>query len=95
MNRAGLEYTPQPAGNQSGLIAPIDRFIGFLTHGQYQLQKLASDVQMMHLNKEEISPASMLAIQIKVGYVQQEIEFFANMLNKALESTKTIMNVQI
>lgn len=95
MNRAGLEYTPQKAGAQSGLIAPIDRFIGFLTHGQYQLQKLASDVQMMHLNKEEISPASMLAIQIKVGYIQQEVEFFANMLNKALESTKTIMNVQI
>lgn len=95
MNRAGLEYTPQAAGTQSGLITPIDRFLGFLTHGQYQLQKLASDVQMMHLNKEEISPASMLAIQIKVGYIQQEIEFFANMLNKALESTKTIMNVQI
>lgn len=95
MNRAGLEYTPQAAGTQTGLVAPIERFIGFLTHGQYQLQKLASDVQMMHLNKEEISPASMLAIQIKVGYVQQEIEFFANMLNKALESTKTIMNVQI
>lgn len=95
MNRAGLEYSPQPAGSQTGLVAPIERFIGFLTHGQYQLQKLASDVQMMHLNKEEISPASMLAIQIKVGYVQQEIEFFANMLNKALESTKTIMNVQI
>jgi hypothetical protein len=95
MNRAGLEYTPQAAGGQTGLIAPIERFIGFLTHGQYQLQKLASDVQMMHLNQEEISPASMLAIQIKVGYIQQEVEFFANMLNKALESTKTIMNVQI
>jgi hypothetical protein len=95
MNRAGLEYTPQTAGGQTGLIAPIERFIGFLTHGQYQLQKLASDVQMMHLNQEEISPASMLAIQIKVGYIQQEVEFFANMLNKALESTKTIMNVQI
>lgn len=95
MNRAGLEYTPQTAGGQTGLVAPIERFIGFLTHGQYQLQKLASDVQMMHLNQQEISPASMLAIQIKVGYIQQEVEFFANMLNKALESTKTIMNVQI
>lgn len=95
MNRAGLEYTPQNPGANTGTTNPIERFLGFLTHGQYQLQKLADDVHMMHLNKESITPASMLAIQIKVGYVQQEIEFFTSMLNKALESTKTIMNVQI
>lgn len=95
MNRAGLEYTPQDPSKATGVVAPIERFLGFLTHGQYQLQKLSSDVQMMHLNKTEISPASMLAIQIKVGYISQEIEFFSNMLNKMLESTKTIMNVQI
>lgn len=97
MNRAGLEYTPQDPSKVAagGVAAPIERFLGFLTHGQYQLQKLSNDVQMMHLNKTEISPASMLAIQIKVGYISQEIEFFSNMLNKMLESTKTIMNVQI
>lgn len=95
MNRAGLEYTPQEPGKSSGIAAPIERFLGFLTHGQHQLQKLSNDVQMMHLNKTDISPASLLAIQIKVGYIQQEVEFFANMLNKVLESTKTIMNVQI
>lgn len=95
MNRAGLEYTPQNPGANTGITNPIERFLGFLTHGQYQLQRLADDVHMMHLNRENLSPASMLAIQIKVGYVQQEIEFFTSMLNKALESTKTIMNVQI
>jgi hypothetical protein len=95
MNRAGLEYTPQDPTKANGVTTPIERFLGFLTHGQYQLQKLSSDVEMMHLNKTEITPASMLAIQIKVGYITQEIEFFSNMLNKMLESTKTIMNVQI
>jgi len=43
----------------------------------------------------QLSPATMLLIQIKVGYIQQEIELFTSMLNKALESTKTIMNVQV
>lgn len=95
LNRAGMEYSPQDVTAKTNLVSPIERFIGFLTHGQYQLQKLSNDVEMMHLNGSQISPASMLAIQIKVGYVQQEVEFFANMLNKALESTKTIMNVQI
>jgi hypothetical protein len=94
LNRAGVEYSPS-SPSKSTLINPIERFIGFLTHGQNQLQKLAGEVETMHLNREEISPASMLAIQIKVGYIQQEVEFFANVLNKSLESIKTIMNVQI
>ena len=96
LNRAGMEYSPQEiAPNSTSTLSPIERFIGFLTHGQYQLQKLANDVEMMHLNRSQLTPSSMLAIQIKVGYIQQEIEFFSNMLNQALSSTKTIMNVQI
>jgi hypothetical protein len=46
-------------------------------------------------NGKQFTAADMLAMQIKVGYVQQEIEFFTSLLNKALESTKTIMNVQV
>ena len=94
LNRAGSEYTAPVASNTSPQ-NPIERFLGFLTHSQYQLQQLSNDVNQMHLNKTEISPGSMLAIQIKVGYVQQEIEFFTALLNKTLESTKTIMNVQV
>ncbi|MCB1114116.1 MAG: hypothetical protein KDK62_05105 [Chlamydiia bacterium] len=94
LNRVGQEYTvPKEGVVQSN--NPIERFLGFLTHGQYQLQKISQEVHQMHLNKSEISPANMLAIQIKVGYVQQEIEFFTAILNKSLESTKTIMNVQV
>lgn len=95
MNRAGMEYTPQELGAKSNLTNPIERFLGFLTNGQYQLQRLSNDVQMMQLKDGSISPASMLAMQIKVGYITQEIEFFISLLNKALESTKSIMNVQI
>jgi len=94
LNRAGVEYTPQPE-TVVDRPNPIDRFLGFLTHGQYQLQRISQEVQQMHLNDKELSPANMLAIQIKVGYVTQELEFFTNLLNKALESTKTIMNVQV
>jgi molecular chaperone GrpE (heat shock protein) len=92
LNKIGSEYEDM---KDVGIGKPIERFINFLTHSQYQLDNLAEDVQLMHLNGEEISPASMLAVQIKVNYVQQELEFFTSLLNKALESTKTIMNVQV
>lgn len=93
LQKAGVEYhAPQKVEEPKN---PIERFLGFLTDGQHQLNTLANDVNLMHLNRKEITPASMLAVQIKVGFVQQELEFFAALLNKALESTKTIMNVQV
>lgn len=95
MNRAGMEYTPHEFGAKSNLTNPIERFLGFLTNGQYQLQRLSNDVSMMQAKDGAIAPAHMLAMQIKVGYITQEIEFFISLLNKALESTKSIMNVQI
>lgn len=93
LDNAGLEY--KPPEKPTSLNAPMDRFLGLLTHSQSQLETLASDVQTMALMDKELSPANMLLIQIKVSYIQQEIELFTSMLNKALESTKTIMNVQV
>lgn len=94
LNKAGLEYHPTPHLDNK-TVNPIERFLGFLTHGQSQLASLSNEVNQMHLNNKEISPANMLRIQMKVGYITQEIEFFTAVLNKALESTKTIMNVQV
>jgi hypothetical protein len=96
LSKTGAEYQKQsdpvaaiPKDN------PVLRFLGLVTHSQFQLQNLAGELEKMHLNNKEISPANLLAIQIKVGYIQQELEFFSSLLNKALESTKTIMNVQV
>lgn len=94
MDKAGLEYKPLDKIDLS-ISTPIERFLGMLTNGQEQLKTLGTEVQMYHLNGKELSPATMLTVQIKVGQIQQEIEFFSNLLNKALESTKTIMNIQV
>lgn len=94
LSKAGVEYTP-PVHAETKLVNPMERFLGFLTNGQESLKSLSREVELMHLNRKEITPANMLRIQIKVGYIQQEIDFFTAVLNKALESTKTIMNVQV
>ena len=93
LSAAGVENVPAPAQPISN--NPIDRFLGFLTDGQAQLQTIAKEVQTLGNNKSTMNPAAMLAVQIKVGFIQNELEFFSSVLNKALESTKTIMNVQV
>jgi hypothetical protein len=95
LSKAGVEYTaPNPAAN-AGTTGPIDRFIGYLTRSQYQLEHLNQTIEALNTTNTHLTPANMLAIQIKVSYVQQQIELFTSLLNKALESTKTIMNVQV
>jgi hypothetical protein len=93
LSRSGIEYTPPPVGNKSQ--SSIDRFLGLLTDSQDKLNSLSSDISRMDSQGIQLTPGSMLVLQMKVGVMQQEIEFFSALLNKALESTKTIMNVQV
>lgn len=92
LDRAGVEYTP-PTKLEGQ--TPINKFLDLLTDGQTRLENISSDVANLQKNGKELSPANMLALQIKVGFIQQEIELFTSLLSKAIESTKTIMNVQV
>jgi len=74
---------------------PLERFLNFLTESDKRLSGIISEVQGLQVEKQRVTPATLLAMQVKLGFVQQELEFFTTTLNKALESTKTIMNVQI
>jgi len=74
---------------------PMMKFLNYLTHGDRQLASLVGEIRSADINKEELSPSRLLAIQIKLNFVQQELEFFTSVLNKAIESTKTLLQVQI
>jgi len=83
-----------PATPSAG-IQTLKKFVGYLAHGDGQIASLVSEVNNMGASGEKIRPEKLFAIQLKLGFVQQEIEFFTNLLNKALESAKTVMNVQV
>jgi len=74
---------------------PLVRYLGYLTESDKRLSTFISDLSALDLQKTRLSPSIMMAIQIKMGFIQQELEFFTATLNKALESVKTIFNVQI
>lgn len=96
VEKAGGEYTTlETREARASLRNPIERFLGYLENGESQLHDIAKHVNEISATNRQINPADMLLIQIKVGFVQQELEFFTSLLNKSLESTKTLMNVQV
>jgi hypothetical protein len=74
---------------------PVERFINLITHSQSQMQNLDSTIANLQMGGKEVSPVSMIALQVKVGHITQQIELFTGLLNKALEATKSIMSVQV
>ena len=92
LKQAGIDFSaPKKVARGN----PVMNFLNLLTHGQDRLQKLSGLIAGLAEEGKMISPAKLLSIQLKVTYVGQELEFFTNVLNKSLESTKTIMNIQV
>ncbi|MDF2549015.1 MAG: hypothetical protein K0S07_82 [Chlamydiales bacterium] len=91
MTQAGLEYEP----SKSTRVNPVTRFLDMLTQGQNKLMSMSSHLEGLAAEGNKLSPERMLSLQLKMTSIQQELEFFTNVLNKSLESTKTLMNVQI
>lgn len=94
MSKAGMEYNPgstpisAPIGKHGN---PIEHFLGFLTNSQANMNSLSTELN----SGVEFSPSNMMRLQLKMNGVTQQIEFFTATLNKALESLKTVMNIQV
>lgn len=95
LNKAGVEYTSAPQATSTQNANPIQQFIRMMSNSQQQMENMHTTLEQLHLTGQQISGPNMLAIQIKINYIQQQIELFTSLLNKALESTKTLMNVQV
>ena len=94
LNKVGVEVTAQEIQKNVGQ-KPLVKFLNMLSNSDRQLYTLVGEINNMQNSKERLSPEKLLAVQIKLGFVQSELEFFTNVLNKALEGTKTIMNIQV
>ena len=74
---------------------PLVRFLSYLTESDKKLNSFMDELGGMRIGEQRLTPDVMMAVQVKLGFITQELEFFTSILNKSLESTKTVMNVQI
>jgi hypothetical protein len=74
---------------------PLVKFLGMLSNSDRQLSAIVGQVEGLQANGQLLRPETLLAVQIKLNFVQQQLEFFTNVINKVVEGTKTVFNVQI
>lgn len=75
----------------------IEKFLGYVTDGQSQLESTMHAVS--HMKEDKNNPGMMLqnifGMQVKLYRAQVEIEFSSAVLQKAIDDLKTIMSVQL
>jgi hypothetical protein len=78
------------------LAKPLETFFNFVARGERQLYGLQNDIDAIFSKGEQlIDPGVMLKLQLKMTHVSQQLELFTSILNKGLESSKTVFNTQI
>ncbi|MFS8564540.1 MAG: hypothetical protein LVR00_09700 [Rhabdochlamydiaceae bacterium] len=91
--KAGGELPAAPATPSSGGI--IGKFLDFVNEGQSHISAIQKKLVGMKEKGDSLNPADFLAIQLKLGHAQQEIEYASIMLSKAVEDMKMLFNVQL
>jgi len=74
---------------------PLVKYLNMLSNGDVQLNSLMTQINQISASGQKANPEQLFAIQIKLSFVQQQLEFFTNVLNKTLDSIKTTMNIQV
>jgi hypothetical protein len=94
LSKTGVEVTAKdfvPPTEQK----PLVKFLSMLSNSDRQLTAIVGQVEGLQANNQLLRPETLLAVQIKLNFVQQQLEFFTNVINKVVEGTKTVFNVQI
>ena len=91
--KMGADIPPEP--NPATFSGPLAKFLSYLTDGQNQLVAAKTQLQNLKDKGENLNPADMLLVQIKLNKAQQELDFSSIMLSKAVDDFKTLMGVQL
>jgi hypothetical protein len=86
---------PQVDEQSSGGAGPLARFLNLVSDGMNQLESAKQQLSNLKSQGHNLTPGDFLMIQIKMNKAQQEIDFTSVLLSKAVEATKTLMNVQL
>lgn len=87
--------SPTSPVNPAEVSTPVHKFLGYLTNTQYQFEHLNEQIDFLSSSGGELTLGNMMALQMKMSIISNQLDFFTGILSKSLEATKTIMNIQV
>lgn len=81
---------PPPSGH-----GPIAKFLSYVTDGENQLAAARQKLGSLAKSGDQLRPADMLLVQIKLNQAEQEISYASMLLNKVTSSINQILSTQL
>ncbi|NGX59410.1 MAG: hypothetical protein KR126chlam3_00561 [Chlamydiae bacterium] len=73
----------------------LQKFLGLITDGQNQLDATQQQIADIAAKGQDMRPADMLLVQIKLSKAQQELQYSSMLLGKAIDDLKQLMGIQL
>lgn len=83
-----------PAAPPSGQ-GPIAKFLSYVVDGENQLSAARHKLSSLAKTGDQLRPADMLLVQIKLNQAEQEISYASMLLNKVTSSISQILSTQL
>jgi len=74
---------------------PLKKYLQMVSGGQRQLDAAQEHLKSMSESGEDLKPAEMLLIQVKLNKAQQQLEYSSMLLSKAIDDLKMLFNIQL
>lgn len=74
---------------------PIGKFLSYVTDGQNQLEAAQAQLKSMNNSGQNVNPAQLLLVQLKLNKAQQELEYSSIMLSNAVSDIKMLFGIQL
>lgn len=95
LKNMNIPVPPEANESTKGVAGPLGFFLNMLTTGQNRIQSTQDWLSKVSKTGHDLSPTTMLQVQLKLNKAQQEIEFSSMMLSKTVDSIKMLMNIQL
>lgn len=90
--KLGAEVPPKKTPGGAGA---MERLMAYINDGQEKMVSIQQKLDELMGSGQEITPANMMMIQIKMSQAQQELEYSSGVLSKAVDALKQLFNIQL
>ena len=85
--------SPEP--RSSAGMSMLGKLLAYVGTGQDQLNVIQQQLHKLSSSGASVNGPDMLVLQIKLSQAQQEVEYSATLVNKMIDSLKTLFSVQL